>query len=44
VLAMGGRVVAFSMADEIAALWLMTPFEGGRHQRRVEQIFELEKH
>ena len=38
VLAMGGRIVAFGLADEIIALWLITPFEGGRHQRRVEQI------
>jgi ribose 5-phosphate isomerase B len=44
VLAMGGRIVAFSLAEEITALWLQTPFEGGRHQRRVEQITELEKH
>jgi ribose 5-phosphate isomerase B len=44
VLAMGGRIVAFSLADEIAALWLSTPFEGGRHQRRVEQISALENH
>ena len=42
VLAMGGRIVAFSMADEIAALWLATPFEGGRHTRRVAQIEALE--
>jgi ribose 5-phosphate isomerase B len=42
VLAMGGRIVAFTLADEIAAVWLVTPFEGGRHQRRVEQIAALE--
>jgi ribose 5-phosphate isomerase B len=42
VLAMGGRIVAFTLADEIAAVWLLTPFEGGRHQRRVEQIAALE--
>jgi len=42
VLAMGGRVVAFGLADEILALWLTTPFEGGRHQRRVDQIMALE--
>jgi ribose 5-phosphate isomerase B len=42
VLAMGGRIVAFSLADEIAALWLSTPFEGGRHQRRLDQIAQLE--
>lgn len=44
VLTMGGRIVAFTLADEIAALWLTTPFEGGRHQRRVNQIHELEQH
>jgi ribose 5-phosphate isomerase B len=43
VLALGGRIVAFSLAEEIVALWLITPFEGGRHQRRVEQILEIEK-
>jgi ribose 5-phosphate isomerase B len=42
VLAMGGRIVAFGLADEIVALWLITPFEGGRHQRRVDQIAEIE--
>ena len=44
VLAMGGRIVAFGLADEIVALWLGTPFEGGRHQRRVDQIREIEQH
>ena len=44
VLTMGGRVVAFTLAEEITVLWLTTPFEGGRHQRRVNQIHELEQH
>jgi ribose 5-phosphate isomerase B len=43
VLAMGGRIVAFGLADEIVAVWLTTPFEGGRHKRRVEQITEIER-
>jgi ribose 5-phosphate isomerase B len=43
VLAMGGRIVAFALADEIVALWLSTAFEGGRHQRRLEQITEIER-
>ena len=43
VLAIGGRIVAFGLADEIVALWLTTPFEGGRHKRRVDQIAEIEK-
>ena len=42
VLAMGGRIVAFSLADEIATVWLATAFEGGRHKRRVAQIEALE--
>jgi ribose 5-phosphate isomerase B len=43
VLALGGRIVAQALADEIIALWLSTPFEGGRHQRRIEQIAALER-
>jgi ribose 5-phosphate isomerase B len=42
VLAMGGRIVAFGLAEEIVALWLETPFDGGRHQRRIDQIAALE--
>ena len=42
VLAMGGRIVALGLADEIVALWLKTGFEGGRHQRRVDQISAAE--
>jgi ribose 5-phosphate isomerase B len=42
VLSMGGRVVAFGLADEIVKLWLETPFEGGRHQRRLDQIAAAE--
>ena len=38
VLSMGGRIVAFGLADEILKLWLTTAFEGGRHQRRLDQI------
>jgi ribose 5-phosphate isomerase B len=43
VLAMGGRIVAPSMAKEIVRVWLSTPFDGGRHARRVEQIAEIER-
>jgi len=43
VLAMGGRIVAPGLADEIVELWLATGFEGGRHQRRVDQIMAIEK-
>ncbi len=43
VLSMGGRIVAPGLADEIVKLWLDTPFEGGRHQRRLDQIAALER-
>jgi ribose 5-phosphate isomerase B len=43
VLAIGGRIVAPHLADEIVALWLTTAFEGGRHLRRVEQIADIER-
>jgi ribose 5-phosphate isomerase B len=43
VLSMGGRIVANGLADEILALWLATPFAGGRHQRRIDQITEAER-
>jgi ribose 5-phosphate isomerase B len=43
VLTMGGRIVASGLADEILALWLSTPFDGGRHQHRVDLISEAER-
>lgn len=43
VLSMGGRVVASAMADEIVRLWLTTDYEGGRHQRRLDQIADQER-
>ena len=43
VLTMGGRIVAPALAKEIARVWLATPFEGGRHARRLAQISEIER-
>jgi ribose 5-phosphate isomerase B len=43
VLSIGGRIVAAQLADEILTLWLHTPFEGGRHARRIAQIAEIEE-
>lgn len=42
VLAMGGRIVAQGLAEEILQVWLATDFEGGRHTRRVAQIADIE--
>jgi len=43
VLAMGARIVAAGLAEEILTLWLSTSFEGGRHQQRLDQISALER-
>jgi ribose 5-phosphate isomerase B len=43
VLAIGARVVAPAYAREVVRIWLETPFEGGRHVARLEQIAEIER-
>ena len=43
VLSMGGRVVTFELAEQILHTFLTTPFEGGRHERRVAQLTEIEE-
>jgi ribose 5-phosphate isomerase B len=43
VLGMGARVIAPTYAREIVRLWLATPFEGGRHVARIEQIAMIER-
>jgi len=43
ILIMGGRVTGFGLAQEILKTWLMTPFEGGRHQDRLDKISEIDK-
>ncbi len=42
VLCMGGRVTGSGSAVEIADTFLNTGFEGGRHQRRIDQISDIE--
>jgi ribose 5-phosphate isomerase B len=41
-LALGGRVVGVGLAKLITHVWLETPFERGRHQRRIDQIRAIE--
>ena len=43
VLAIGGRVVNDADAIEIVKSFLSTNFAGGRHQRRIDKIMELER-
>ncbi len=38
ILVLGGRVLGFGLALEMVDLFLRTDFEGGRHQRRLEEI------
>ena len=42
VLTLGAKLIAPEAAREIVALWLTTPFAGGRHQRRVDKIRAIE--
>ena len=42
VLAMGERVIGPGHAREIVSTWLDTSFEGGRHERRIDKLMELE--
>jgi len=42
ILVLGAGVTGRALALEIVAKWLETPFEGGRHARRIEKIRRLE--
>ena len=42
ILCLGGRVVGAGLAIEMVDVFLNTEFEGGRHQRRVDQIAQIE--
>jgi ribose 5-phosphate isomerase B len=42
VLSIGARIVAPQLAEEITRIFLDTPFEGGRHQRRLDEIAKIE--
>lgn len=43
VLAMGAGVVGVNLADRIVDVFLSTEFEGGRHERRVNLMMDIEK-
>lgn len=44
ILVMGGRVTDPTTAREMIAAWLDTPFEGGRHEKRLAKIADYENH
>jgi ribose 5-phosphate isomerase RpiB len=43
VLTMGGRLLDEAAMRKIVDTWLATPFEGGRHERRVEKITAIDQ-
>ena len=43
ILVLGGRVLAAEMAVKMVNTWLDTAYEGGRHQRRLDKISQLEE-
>lgn len=43
ILVMGGRTTDKNIAKEMIKAWLDAKFEGGRHQRRLDKIREIEK-
>ena len=38
ILVLGGRIIGDILALEIVRTWIETPFEGGRHQTRIDKI------
>jgi ribose 5-phosphate isomerase B len=43
VLSIGARIVAPTLAEEVLRVFLTTPFEGGRHQQRIDEIARIER-
>ncbi|MBZ5554723.1 MAG: ribose 5-phosphate isomerase B [Acidobacteriia bacterium] len=43
VLSLGGKLQSFEALKDIVTTWLTTKFAGGRHQKRVDKIMEIEK-
>jgi ribose 5-phosphate isomerase B len=43
ILVLGGRVTGETLAEEIVKVWLETPFEGGRHQDRLNLFDRIDE-
>jgi len=43
VMSIGARMVSVQQALEMLEIWLATPFDGGRHARRVEKIAQIDR-
>jgi ribose 5-phosphate isomerase B len=44
VLCLAGDMLSSRSTERLVEIWMDTEFEGGRHQRRVEKIRQLEQH
>ena len=44
VIAFGARIVGIEMAKAIVDAWLEAEYEGGRHQKRIDMMMEIENH
>ena len=44
VLCLSGDMLGQRSSDQLVQLWITTEFEGGRHERRIDKISDLEKH
>jgi RpiB/LacA/LacB family sugar-phosphate isomerase len=42
-LVLGGWLIGHRLAEEIVRTWLTTPFDGGRHERRLNELAAIEK-
>lgn len=42
IISMGGRITSPELAEQITKAYLTTPFAGGRHQKRIDKITEIE--
>ena len=43
IVALGARVVGEAVAQQIVDAFLTTDYEGGRHQKRIDMLTEIEK-
>lgn len=43
ILCLSADLLAHKLIERIVETWLATPFEGGRHARRIEKIAEIER-
>jgi len=43
ILVLGGRVLQDDQARSMVTIWLDSPFDGGRHQQRLDKIHQIEK-